>query len=61
MSSLLVGLIGIAAFFVLLILRMPIAYGMALVGFVGFSCLASPAAAFRVVAKDIFIHFPLIR
>lgn len=57
MSSLLVGLIGIAVFFFLLILRMPIAYGMALVGFVGFTCLASPEAAFRVVAKDIFHTF----
>ena len=36
---------------------MPIAYAMALIGFLGFSYLSSPSAAFRVVAKDIFSTF----
>ncbi|MEL7567180.1 MAG: TRAP transporter large permease [Dehalobacterium sp.] len=57
MSVFLVGLIGIAAFFTLLILRMPIAYAMALVGFVGFSIIASVPAAFDMVAKEIFNNF----
>ncbi|MDO9535596.1 MAG: TRAP transporter large permease [Bacillota bacterium] len=57
MSPLITGLVGIAGFFVLLILRMPIAYAMAVVGFLGFSYLSSSTAAFRVVAKDIFSTF----
>jgi tripartite ATP-independent transporter DctM subunit len=57
MSPLVIGLIGILAFFVLLILRMPIAYAMALVGFLGFSWLVSPAASFDMVAKEIYSTF----
>ncbi|MGI6317391.1 MAG: TRAP transporter large permease [Dethiobacteria bacterium] len=57
MSPLAAGIVGILGFFILLILRMPIAYAMALVGFLGFSYLSSPSAAFRVVAKDIFSTF----
>lgn len=57
MSSSLIGIIGILAFFALLILRMPIAYAMALVGFVGFSYLTSPTAAFSMVAKEVYATF----
>lgn len=57
MSPLAAGLVGILGFFILLLLRMPIAYAMALIGFLGFSYLSSPSAAFRVVAKDIFSTF----
>jgi tripartite ATP-independent transporter DctM subunit len=57
MSPLMTGIIGIFAFFLLLSLRMPIAYAMSLVGFLGFSYLVSPVAAFRVIAKDFFATF----
>lgn len=57
MSVLLVGLIGIAAFFMLIILRMPIAYAMALVGFVGFSMLTSVSAGINMVTKELFSNF----
>lgn len=57
MSVFIIGLIGIAAFFTLLIFRMPIAYAMALVGFVGFSSLTSVPAALDMVAKEIFNTF----
>lgn len=57
MSGLLVGIIGIVAFFTLIILRMPISYAMALVGFVGFSSLTSVSAGFNMVAKEIFNNF----
>lgn len=57
MSATLVGLAGIGLFFVLLIVRMPIAYAMALSGFLGFSFLVSPDAAFRVVSKDLYATF----
>lgn len=57
MDPITAGLIGIIVFFVLLVLKMPIAYAMALVGFVGLGFLASPSAAFRVVAKDMYATF----
>lgn len=57
MSPLAAGIVGVLGFFVLLVLKMPIAYAMALVGFLGFSYLSSPSAALRVVAKDIFSTF----
>ncbi len=57
MSSLTTGLLGLAAFMLLLILRMPIAYAMALVGFVGFSFLTSVSSGFSMVAKEIYNTF----
>lgn len=57
MSALTIGLISIIAFFVLLVLRVPIAFAMALVGFAGFSYLTSPAAAFSMVTKEIYANF----
>jgi len=57
MSPLSIGLISIIAFFVLLVLRVPIAFAMALVGFAGFSYMTSPAAAFSMVAKEIYSTF----
>lgn len=57
MSSLLAGIIGIAVFFILLALRVPIAFAMALVGFAGFSFLTSTAAGFSMVTKEIFNTF----
>lgn len=57
MSPLVTGLVGILVFLVLLVLRMPIAYAMALVGFLGFGWLVSPAASFDMVAKEIFSTF----
>ncbi len=57
MSSLTVGIIGIIAFFLLLALRMPIAYAMALVGFAGFAYMTTAPAALDMVAKEIFSTF----
>lgn len=57
MSPLSVGLISILAFFALLVLRVPIAFAMALVGFAGFSFLTSTAAAFSMVTKEIYSTF----
>ncbi len=57
MSSVLVGILSVIVFFVLLILRVPIAYAMALVGFAGFSYLTSPSTAFSMVAKEIYSTF----
>jgi tripartite ATP-independent transporter DctM subunit len=57
MSPSTIGLIGILAFFLLIILKMPIAYAMGLVGFLGFSFLTSTSAAFALVSKDLFSTF----
>lgn len=57
MSIFLVGLIGIAVFFGLVMARMPIAYAMALVGFVGFSYLTSVPAALDMLAKELYNTF----
>lgn len=57
MSTLTVGLIGIAGFFGLLLLRMPIAYAMAMIGFIGFAGLTSVSISFDMVAKEIYNTF----
>ncbi len=57
MNEFLIGILGITFFFVLLVLRMPIAFAMALVGFAGFSYLVSPVAAFRMVSEEIYSTF----
>jgi tripartite ATP-independent transporter DctM subunit len=57
MNSLIIGLLGLAAFMLLLVLRMPIAYAMALVGFAGFSLLTSVSSGFSMVAKEIYNTF----
>lgn len=57
MSVFSIGLIGIAIFFALVIVRMPISYAMALVGFVGFSYLTSVPASLDMVAKEIYNTF----
>ncbi len=58
MTPTLAGVIGLAVFLVIIMmLRMPIAYAMAIVGFAGYSILVSPSAAFRLVSIDIFTNF----
>lgn len=57
MNEITVGFLSIIIFFILLALQMPIAYAMALTGFLGFSYIVSPEAAFRVVSKDIYSTF----
>ncbi|MEW6670342.1 MAG: TRAP transporter large permease [Thermodesulfobacteriota bacterium] len=57
MSPTLIGLIGIAALFILIFSRMPIAFIMMLVGFVGFGWIVSLDAALNLAAKDLFSVF----
>lgn len=54
MSTILVGILGILIFFLLLIMGMPIAFAMALVGFAGFSFLTSVTVGFNMATKEIF-------
>lgn len=57
MSPLEIGLAGVFLFLVLLLLRVPIALAMGLVGFVGISILLTPSAAASLVATEIFSTF----
>ncbi|MCF8094309.1 MAG: TRAP transporter large permease [Desulfobacteraceae bacterium] len=57
MSPVVIGLIGLLIFIVLISLRMPVAFGMLLVGFLGYSYVISPSAAFNIVAQDFFSTF----
>ena len=57
MSPITVGLIGIAVLILMFLLRMPVAFAMALVGFVGFAILTSSEAALSLLANDIFASF----
>lgn len=52
-----IGVIGICCFFLLIALRMPIAYAMAMVGFAGFSYLTSTSAALSMVSSELFSTF----
>jgi len=51
------GIIGILAFLGLMILRMPIAISMGVVGVVGFSIMTSSEAALKVLGSDFYTTF----
>ena len=57
MSPATAGLIGIGLLVVLFMLRMPVAFAMALVGFVGFAYLTTPEAALSLLGRDVFDSF----
>ena len=57
MSPPTIGIIGIGLLVLLFLLRMPVAFAMALVGFVGFAYLTTPEAALSLLARDIFDTF----
>ncbi|RJX24375.1 MAG: TRAP transporter large permease [Dethiobacter sp.] len=57
MSPFLAGICGIIFFLILLVLKMPIAVGMAIVGFTGFSYVVSLGAAYRILSSDFYTTF----
>ncbi|MCK4960879.1 MAG: TRAP transporter large permease, partial [Anaerolineales bacterium] len=57
MNPVVVGIIGIGLLVVLFLLRMPVAFAMALVGFAGFTYLTTPEAALGLLGRDIFDTF----
>ena len=54
MSPTLIGIIGILVLVVVIFSRMPVAYVMTLVGFVGFAVQVSPEAAFKLLSRDFY-------
>jgi len=57
MSPVTIGIIGIVVMLIMFLLRLPIAFAMALVGFAGFAYLSTTQAAFGILARDIFEQF----
>jgi C4-dicarboxylate transporter DctM subunit len=57
MSPEYVGICGIGLLLLLFVLRMPVAFAMALVGFVGFAYLSGPDPALSLLSQDIFESF----
>jgi len=57
MNPALIGIIGIVAMVVLLFLRVPVGFAMAIVGLAGFSYLTTPAAGFSILAQDFYTNF----
>lgn len=57
MSPIIAGIVGIGLLILIFLLRMPVAFAMALVGFVGFGYLTTPEAALGLLSRDIFDTF----
>lgn len=57
MSEVTIGIIGLASVLILFLTGIELAFAMALVGFIGFSCLVSFNAAVNLLAKDFFDAF----
>jgi tripartite ATP-independent transporter DctM subunit len=52
-----VGILGIFLLILLFLIRMPVAFAMAFVGFLGFSYLSTLKAGLRLLARDFFEQF----
>ena len=57
MSGELTGVLGIILFFVLIAIRMPIAYAMFITGFLGYAVVVAPGPALSLISKDIVSTF----
>jgi C4-dicarboxylate transporter DctM subunit len=57
MDPVTIGIIGIVILVLLFLLRLPIAFAMALIGVVGFGYLTTPDAALGLIGRDIFEDF----
>ena len=57
MSPPVIGAIGIVILLLFFVMEMPIAFSMAVVGFVGFSLLTSFNAGLSIIARDVYNEF----
>ena len=57
MSPSLAGIVGIAAMIIMFMTQMPVAFVMALVGFLGFSIMTSPDAGLVLLSRNIYETF----
>lgn len=52
-----IAVVGIVILVILFLLRMPVAYTMALIGFAGFAYMTSAGAALSILGKDFWVMF----
>ncbi|MCB2188881.1 MAG: TRAP transporter large permease [Deltaproteobacteria bacterium] len=57
MSAELAGLLGLGLLLLVFLTGMPVAYAMALVGWLGFAWLVNPAAGLKLLARDMYSTF----
>lgn len=57
MSPTVVAIIGIVVMLIIMFLRLPVGFAMALAGFLGIMYFISPQAAFHILATDIWGQF----
>lgn len=57
MSDATIAVLGIIFMFILMMLRMPVGFAMFFAGFVGFSIVVSPRAAYSILSTDIWQGF----
>lgn len=57
MTPVMIGILGVIVLLILVAMKIPIAYSMFAVGFVGFAVLVSPSAALNMVSTEIFSNF----
>ena len=57
MTTTVIGLIGIAIMIAMFLTKMPIAYVMAIVGFVGFGVMVTPEAGLVLLSRSIYVVF----
>ena len=57
MSLTTVGILGIFGLLLLIFARIPVAFSMAAIGFLGFSYIVSPSAAIAMLSMDVFENF----
>ncbi len=57
MSGVQIGILGCVMLFVLLAASMPVAFAMAIVGFVGFAVVVTPEAAVSMITMDLYDTF----
>ena len=57
MDPTLIGIIGIVIMLAVFMTRMPVAYVMALIGFVGFSIMISPKGGLNLLSRNIYEAF----
>ncbi len=57
MSPTFIGITGIIIMILMFLTRMPVAFVMASVGFVGFSCVISPDAGLVLLSRNVYETF----
>lgn len=57
MNPVMIGVLGIALLIIIMMLKLPVAFSMGIIGFLGFGYLISSGAALNILAKDFYTIF----